>query len=142
MFLRAFGWLDAVCLCVAPLVVSHALGSYLFYVQHNFVDVKLRARNDWDYTHAALESSSMLVMSPLMHWFTGNIGYHHVHHLNHRIPFYKLPVAMADLECLQSPIRSSLRPGDIVRCLRLAMWDPTANRMITIREWREHPGGA
>jgi omega-6 fatty acid desaturase (delta-12 desaturase) len=115
---------------ILPWVVGAALGAYLFYAQHNFPDVQMQSDETWDYSFAALKSSSYMTMSPLMHWFTGNIGYHHVHHLNFRIPFYRLPEAMAALEELQSPGRTSLWPGDIYRCLRLKLWDREKKRMV------------
>ena len=65
-----------------------------------------------------------------MNWFTGNIGYHHVHHLNARIPFYRLPEAMAALEELQSPGTTSLNPRDIAACLRLKLWSPEEGRFV------------
>src|SRR5205807_742694 len=70
-----------------PWGVGAALGAYMFYAQHNFPDVQLQSDEKWDYSFAALKSSSYMTMNPVMHWFTGNIGYHHVHHLNARIPF-------------------------------------------------------
>lgn len=116
---------------IGPAVLASALGAYLFYAQHNFPDVKLRDRKDWTYVDAALHSSSYIKMSPIMHWFTGNIGYHHVHHLNSRIPFYRLPEAMAALEELQSPGTTSLSPRDVARCLSLKLWDFQADRLTT-----------
>jgi omega-6 fatty acid desaturase (delta-12 desaturase) len=113
-----------------PSALAAAVGAYLFYAQHNYPGVVLRDRADWDYVGAALESSSMIRMSPLMHWFTGNIGYHHVHHLNHRIPFYRLPEAMAALPALQKPGTTSLSLADIHSCLALKLWDPRAARMV------------
>jgi omega-6 fatty acid desaturase (delta-12 desaturase) len=71
-----------------------------------------------------------------MDWFTGNIGYHHVHHLNPRIPFYRLPEAMAALPELQNPRVTTLHPRDIVACLRQNLWDPARQRMVTYREAR------
>jgi omega-6 fatty acid desaturase (delta-12 desaturase) len=124
----------AVAMWVWPNVVSMGLGSYLFYAQHNFPDIEIRGRREWDYTHAALRSSSMFDMGPVMHWLTGNIGYHHIHHLNHRIPFYRLPEAYAGVEELRSPGRTSWSPKDIVACLRCNLWDPDAQRMVTFRE--------
>ncbi len=91
---------------------------------------------EWDFAFAALRSSSFIRANPLMHWFTGNIGYHHVHHLNSRIPFYRLPEAMAAIEGLQSPGTTSLSPKDIVRCLRLHLWDPDQDRFVSFREAR------
>jgi len=113
-----------------PLFIATAAGSYLFYAQHTFPDCELRSRENWVYHHAALKSSSMFDMNPLMHWFTGNIGYHHVHHLNHQIPFYRLPEAMAAMPELQSPGRTSWHPRDVAACLSLKLWDHEKNRFV------------
>ena len=119
-----------------PCAIASAVGGYLFYAQHNYPDVKIRDRAQWDFVDAALHASSYISMSPPMAWFTGNIGYHHVHHLNHKIPFYKLPAAMAEFEELQSPGRTTLWPWDIARCLRLKLWDRKRDRLITLAEHR------
>jgi omega-6 fatty acid desaturase (delta-12 desaturase) len=116
-----------------PMAIAASIGAYLFYSQHNFPDAKFRPGDDWDYFYAALNSSSFTAMSPVMHWFTGNIGYHHVHHLNARIPFYKLPLAMARIPELQSPGTISLSPRDIRRCLKLKLWDPRKNRLVSFK---------
>ncbi len=124
----------ALCAIIIPHIVALGLGSFLFFAQHNFPDCKLRGRAAWDYTFAALNSSSMFDMPPIMHWLTGNIGYHHVHHLNHRIPFYRLPEAMAAMPELQSPGRVSWRPSDIARVFSLGVWDAEQDRMVTYAE--------
>lgn len=129
-----FGVKQAFFLILLPAFVWSSVGSYLFYAQHNFPGAELRGRRDWDYTHAALKCSSYFEMSPLMHWFTGNIGYHHVHHLNHNIPFYRLPEAMAGMPELQSPGRTSWAWRDIRACLDCAVWDPDQHRMISFAE--------
>lgn len=122
-----FAWL-------LPFFVGSGIGSYLFYAQHNFPGMKLRHAPDWDYVQAALISSSFMKMNPIMHWLTGNIGYHHVHHLNSKIPFYRLPEAMAQIEELQSPACTTLTPAEIVRCLRLKLWDPEQDRLVAFDE--------
>lgn len=114
---------------VVPVAVNHAFSSYLFYAQHNFPETRFFAAGEWDYTEAALHGSSFLEMNPVMQWLTANIGFHHVHHLNHKIPFYRLPEAMAALEELQAPHRTSFRPADVAACLRLRAWDPASKRM-------------
>jgi omega-6 fatty acid desaturase (delta-12 desaturase) len=119
---------------IVPSAVAAAAGAYLFYAQHNYPEVMLREREDWDYVGAALDSSSYLKMSRFMHWFTGNIGYHHVHHLNAHIPFYRLPEAMAAIEELQSPGTTSLSVRDIARCTRLKLWDPVQERLVSFSE--------
>ena len=124
------GWLTYLFALLIPVMIATGLGSYLFYAQHNFPDAEIKPRRQWSYAHAALSSSSFMEMSPLMHWFTGNIGYHHVHHLNPSVPFYRLPEAMAALPELQDPPRTSLAPREIVRCLRLKLWDSERNELV------------
>ena len=128
-----FGWLTWVLALEFPLFLAAALGSYLFYAQHNFPDVSFNDKGGWTYEKAALESSSYLETGPLMSWFTANIGYHHIHHLNHRIPFYRLPELYRDLPELRQAKTTSLRPSDIIRCLRLKVWDVQAQRMVGVR---------
>jgi acyl-lipid omega-6 desaturase (Delta-12 desaturase) len=115
---------------ILPLAVSMALGSYLFYAQHNFPGARLQEAGTWDHADAALAGSSYIPMNPLMCWFTGSIGYHHVHHLNARIPFYRLAEAMAGLEELQSPTVTILSPLGLYRCLRLKLWDPQRQCLV------------
>lgn len=113
-----------------PFFLSHMLGAYLFYAQHNFPGAKYKNNTDWNYSEAALESSSYMPLNPIMRWFTANIGYHHIHHLNSRIPFYRLPEAMAAIPELQNPSTTSLSISDIRACLRLKAWDPETDQMI------------
>ncbi|MDX1945351.1 MAG: fatty acid desaturase [Pirellulaceae bacterium] len=115
---------------VLPLAVGCSVGSYLFFAQHNFPGVRLVPQENWNYVNSALHSSSYLSTGPVLRWFTGNIGYHHVHHLNAKIPFYRLPEAMAALQELQSPPTTSLSLRDIAACLRLKLWDPAAGRLV------------
>lgn len=115
---------------LGPLFIGSALGAYLFYCQHNFPDASLKPRTEWTYVFASLWSSSYMEQGRLLHWITGNIGYHHVHHLNPRIPFYRLPEAMAALPELHAPGKTSLRVRDVWRCLRLKLWDPAQGRMV------------
>jgi len=125
-----FGFTTAAFVYLLPLAISCATGAYLFYAQHNFPDMQLQPRHEWTFAKAALESSSYMPMGPVMRWFTGNIGYHHVHHLNPQIPFYKLPIAMAEVPALQNPGITSLKPWDVARCLGLKLWDAEARRMV------------
>ncbi len=124
------GWLLAQTI---PALVTFGLGSYLFYAQHNFPDVSFYDKDGWTYERAALESSSYMKTSALMAWFTGNIGYHHIHHLNSRVPFYRLPEVMAAIPELQRPKLTSLHPGEILRCLRLKVWDVEEQRMVGLK---------
>lgn len=113
-----------------PLAIAMAVGGYLFYAQHNFPDMYVQPREGWSYARAALESSSYMRMGPVMEWFTGSIGYHHVHHLNQMIPFYRLREAMEAIPELQHPRETSLAPKDVIDCFRQKLWDPDAGRMV------------
>ena len=125
-----FGWPALFLTLMIPHFIASAIGSYLFYAQHNFPGVSFSDKAGWSYDKAALESSSFMKTGPIMAWFTANIGYHHLHHLNSRIPFYRLPEVMAAIPELQMPRSTSLHLGEIIRCLRLKVWDSEAQRMV------------
>lgn len=130
----AMGWLVWFLAFFLPFFLSHMLGAYLFYAQHNFEGVKFRTNSDWNYSKAALESSSFMKLNKILTWITANIGYHHIHHMNARIPFYRLPETMKAIPELQQVKQTSLNPVDIYKCLRLAVWDPEQDRMLRISE--------
>jgi omega-6 fatty acid desaturase (delta-12 desaturase) len=117
-----------------PMSIASALGSYLFFAQHSFKRMHIMSRDAWNYYRAAMESSSYMQLNKLMQWVTGNIGYHHIHHLNVRIPFYRLPEAMAAIPELQSPVTTSLSLRDISDCFRCSLWDEDRQRMVSYRE--------
>jgi acyl-lipid omega-6 desaturase (Delta-12 desaturase) len=119
-----------------PMTLASTLGSYLFFAQHSFKRMVVLTPEAWSFYRAALVSSSYMRLNKVMQWFTGNIGYHHVHHLNVRIPFYRLPEAMAGIPALRSPITTSLAPREIIACFRSSLWDETRQRMVSYREAR------
>ena len=122
---------------ILPMTIASALGSYLFFAQHSFKRMHIITPEAWTFYRAALESSSYMRLNKLMQWFTGNIGYHHIHHLNMRIPFYRLPEAMAAIPELQSPVSTSLAPRDIIECFQSCLWDQDKHRMVSYREASE-----
>ena len=113
-----------------PMAVSGALGGYLFYAQHDFPGMRILPGEKWDHYSASLASSSYLRLSPVMRWFTGNIGFHHVHHLNQLIPFYRLPQAMDGIPELRHPVVTTLHPRDVAACFRANLWDEATGRMV------------
>jgi omega-6 fatty acid desaturase (delta-12 desaturase) len=129
-----WGWQQLVLTQTLPHFIAYAIGSYLFYAQHNFPGVSFNDKAGWTYEKAAMESSSCMKTNWIMGWFTANIGYHHVHHLNAKIPFYRLREVIDAMPELQSPRTTSLHPLDILRCLRLKVWDVDLQRMIGLRE--------
>ena len=127
-----FGWPALLLTLIIPHLIGCAIGSYLFYAQHNFPGVSFYDRAGWAYEKAALESSSFLKTGPIMAWFTANIGYHHIHHLNARVPFYRLPEVLNAIPELAKPKTTSLKLSDILRCLRLKVWDVEAQQMVSL----------
>jgi len=117
-----------------PMAISSILGGYLFFAQHSFKRMIVLSPEAWTFYRAALVSSSYMRLGRVLQWFTGNIGYHHIHHLNVRIPFYRLPEAMAAIPELQSPITTSLSPSEILGCFRACLWDEASQRMMSYHE--------
>lgn len=132
------GWIAWLLLILVPIFIACAIGTYLFYAQHNFPGVIFNTKEDWCYDEAALLSSSHMVMSPVMAWFTGNIGLHHIHHLNARIPFYRLPEVLNNIPELQTATTTSLRWKDIRACLKLKVWDPELQMMTGLKAVRRN----
>ena len=128
-----FGWAALFFSLIVPLFIGSAIGTYLFYAQHNFPGVVFKDKAGWTFEGAALESSSFLKTNPVMAWFTGNIGYHHIHHLNHRIPFYRLPETYRAIPELHTAKVTSLHPREIFRCLRLKVWCVQTQAMVGVR---------
>jgi acyl-lipid omega-6 desaturase (Delta-12 desaturase) len=137
--LVAFLWLYAgvdvaLFAVVLPFAMASALGAYVFYAQHTYEGLRILPAEEWTYFQDALESSSFLKLGPIMRWVTGNIGYHHVHHMNPHIPFYRLPEAMAAIAELRPSAVTSLGPRDILACFRANLWDTSTQRMVSYRE--------
>ena len=130
---RYGGWQALLLTQVIPHFITYAIGTYLFYAQHNFPGVSFSDKDGWTYEKAALESSSYMRTGRIMGWFTGNIGYHHIHHLNHKIPFYRLPEVLREIPELQTAKTTTLLPTDIIRCLRLKVWDVDTQTMVGVR---------
>lgn len=130
-----FGGFDtAFFVVLLPMTVASALGSYLFFAQHSFKRMHVLSEDAWTFYRAAMESSSYMRLNRVLQWFSGNIGYHHIHHLNVRIPFYRLPEAMQAIPELQSPVTTSLTPRDVRDCFACCLWDEDQQRMVSYRE--------
>jgi omega-6 fatty acid desaturase (delta-12 desaturase) len=120
----------------APItLVSAMLGMWLFYVQHQFEDTYWREHPEWDYHQAALEGSSFYDLPKILHWFTGNIGYHHIHHLASRVPNYHLPKCFREVPEMQHVTR--LKIVESLRCLWLSLWDTEQGKLVSFRTARQ-----
>lgn len=115
-------------------VCAGAIGVFLFYVQHQFEDTYWREHPEWEFHAAGMKGSSFLVLPKPLQWLTANIGFHHIHHVNSRIPNYRLPDCHHEQEMARHVTRITLWDG--VKCLRLGLWDEDARRLVTFREAR------
>jgi omega-6 fatty acid desaturase (delta-12 desaturase) len=131
---RLFGLAPFLLVQAPTLVLAATVGVWLFYVQHQFEQTSWAHRDAWDRHEAALLGSSHLDLPPLLRWFTGDIGVHHVHHLDSRIPFYRLGEVLRDHPGLRARGRLTLTEG--FGCCRLALWDEAAGRLISFRDLR------
>ena len=125
------GWQMMFFAFLIPLWIASAAGAYLFYAQHSFPGARVYPPEEWDIFDAALNTASYFKLGRIMEWFTGSIGYHHVHHLNAKIPFYRLREAMEAIPELQEPVITRLRLLDIYECFRANLWDPQQGCMIS-----------
>jgi omega-6 fatty acid desaturase (delta-12 desaturase) len=107
-------------------------GILLFYVQHQFEDTYWNQHAEWDYATAAIRGSSYFKMNPVLQWFTGNIGLHHVHHLGPRIPNYNLRRCHEENEMFHAV--TVLTVPTALSTLRLRLWDEEEKRLIPIKE--------
>jgi len=123
---------------VPTALVAASIGVWLFYVQHQFEDTHWDRAVDWHLHDAALHGSSHYVLPPVLRWFSGNIGIHHVHHLYSRIPFYRLTEVLRDHADLADHKRLTLRES--LRCARFHLWDERSKRLLSFAE--AHRAGA
>jgi len=130
----AMGWREYLLVQAPTVVLGGAAGVFLFYVQHQFEDTYWQRPGDWTFADAALRGSSHLVLPQPLQFFTGNIGLHHVHHLNARIPNYNLQRAHDENPVFHSVPELSL--GDALRAPRLKLWDEERRRLVTFAEAR------
>jgi len=130
------GWLDYLLVLVLPALLAGSIGIWLFYVQHQFEDAYWSDAESWSFTDAALQGSSYLKLAALPRFCTGNIGYHHIHHLNAQIPNYKLKGAHDQTPALHDVPTLSLMDG--LGATRLKLYDEQRKRLVSFREARRH----
>lgn len=112
--------------------LAGSTGIFLFYVQHQFEDAYWVTGDNWDYADAAIRGSSFLQLPSVLRFFSGNIGYHHVHHLSARVPNYNLQRAHEDLELFRDV--PTLTVSDALRATRLKLWDEERGRMVSFAD--------
>lgn len=123
-----FGWMAYLLLQLTVIMVASSVGVWLFYVQHQFEGVYWERGEDWDYEKAALQGSSYYELPRVLQWFSGNIGFHHIHHLSPRIPNYHLE------KCHRSePIFQAVKPVTLfssLKAFKFRLWDERRRKMV------------
>lgn len=127
-----FGASTVLMVVVPIVVVASAAGGWLFFIQHQFEETHWDHAQEWDFQVAALLGSSFYDLPKVLNWFTGNIGLHHIHHLNSMIPNYRLQDCIAASPELRSINR--LTVWESLECARLKLWDGKRRRMIRFSE--------
>jgi omega-6 fatty acid desaturase (delta-12 desaturase) len=131
------GWKEYLMVHLPIIIFGTTAGVWLFYVQHNYEGSYWTRHTNWDFATAGLKGSSFYKLPRLLQWFTGNIGFHHVHHLNPRIPNYKLEACYLNSEQFQRvkplTIRSSLKS------LNLRLWDEPSKRLVSLAALKRRP---
>jgi acyl-lipid omega-6 desaturase (Delta-12 desaturase) len=128
------GWKAVVLVHLPIMAIAGAAGVWLFYVQHQFEGVYWERGAKRDHVAVALQGSSFYRLPGVLQWFSGNIGFHHIHHLSPRIPNYKLPRCYREQPTLQKAERITLLSS--LRTLRLRLYDEHARRLLSFREAR------
>jgi acyl-lipid omega-6 desaturase (Delta-12 desaturase) len=129
------GWQTFLLIQGSIFMISGAAGIWLFYVQHTFEDSYFEEDKDWEYVKAAVEGSSFYKLPKLMQWLTGNIGFHHVHHLSPRVPNYKLEEAHKNTLPLQHVPTITLATS--LRSLRFRLWDEESKNFVSFKDVKE-----
>jgi acyl-lipid omega-6 desaturase (Delta-12 desaturase) len=134
----SLGWRAVLLVQLPTAIVAGASGIWLFYVQHQFEGVYWERRQEWSFAEASLQGSSHLQLPRLLKFFSGNIGLHHVHHLNARIPNYNLQRAHDENEIFHRVPELTLWDG--IRALRLKLYDEQAGRLVSFAQARSRSG--
>ncbi len=122
------GWRTYLLIQLPVLWLAGAMGIWLFYVQHQFEGGYWARKQDWDPMRAALEGSSFYNLPPVLRWFSANIGYHHVHHLNPRIPNYCIKQCCEAIPALRD--KASLSLGKSLSGIHLKLWDEERSELV------------
>jgi omega-6 fatty acid desaturase (delta-12 desaturase) len=134
------GWREYLLVQAPTVMLAGAAGIWLFYVQHQFENVYWENGEHWSYADAALRGSSYLRLPKVLQFFTGNIGLHHVHHMNTRIPNYNLQRAHDENQIFHGVPTLSCANG--IRAVRLKLYDEDRGRLVTFAQAREGAGPA
>ncbi|QKS72317.1 fatty acid desaturase [Paenalkalicoccus suaedae] len=139
LLIAVIGWQAFVLVQLPILFVSGAMGIWLFYVQHQFEDSYFENEDEWDFVKAAVDGSSYYELPKIIQWLTGNIGYHHVHHLSPKVPNYNLERTHNETEPLQKVTKVTLKTS--VEAIRFRLYDEANKTFVSFKEAATRRGG-
>lgn len=116
------------------LIMTQIVGCWLFYVQHQYKEVYWQKNESWNYYEAALKGSSYYKLPKFLQWWSGNIGFHHIHHLSHQIPNYNLEKCFKSNPVFQNS--PSITFWESIKCAFLKLYDEKTQELITFKEYR------
>jgi omega-6 fatty acid desaturase (delta-12 desaturase) len=128
------GWQAYLLIQVPIAILSSTFGLWMFYVQHQFEQAYWEWDPEWDYVTASLKGSSFYRLPKILQWFTGNIGFHHIHHLSAKIPNYRLEQCYRENTLFQDVNVITLRTS--LEAIRAKVWDEDRKRMLDFKEVR------
>ncbi|PFF87433.1 fatty acid desaturase [Bacillus cereus] len=128
----AIGWQSFLLVHGTIFLIAGSVGIWLFYVQHTFEDSYFEEDKDWEYVKAAVEGSSFYKLPKILQFLTGNIGFHHVHHLSPRVPNYKLEEAHNNTLPLKNVPTITLATS--LQSLRFRLWDEQSNNFVSFKD--------
>ncbi|KZE46348.1 fatty acid desaturase [Brevibacillus parabrevis] len=131
----AIGWQAFLLVQVPVFFISGLLGIWLFYVQHQFEDSYFENEEEWSYVKAAVEGSSYYKLPRVLQWITGNIGFHHVHHLSPKVPNYNLEKAHNGTPPLQ--MATTINLSSSLKSLRFRLWDEERKQFVSFKEIKQ-----
>ncbi len=117
-------------------IISSSTGAWLFFVQHQFENTYWEKDESWDYTQAALQGSSYYKLPKVLQWFTGNIGFHHIHHLSPRIPNYHLEKCHKENQLFQKAVILTFRSS--LKSMMLSLWDEKHKKLVGFRYLKKY----
>ncbi|RFU64478.1 fatty acid desaturase [Peribacillus saganii] len=132
LFCYLLGWKSFLLVQGPIFYISGIAGIWLFYVQHTFEQTYFEKDDEWEYVRAAIEGSSFYKLPKVLQWLTGNIGFHHVHHLSPRVPNYKLEEAHKNSEPLQHAPTLTLAKS--LESLKFKLWDEKEKNFVSFYE--------
>lgn len=129
------GWQKFLMVHIPVLLFFGMIAFWFFYIQHQHEENYKEWKNNWDHLFASMRGSTYYKLPRMFQWLSGNIGFHHIHHLNSRIPNYHLEACAKENPVLNK-FANILSFRQSLKCINYKLWDQQKRRMISFREYR------